>query len=125
MAEDAAHRDDLPFVMKGMSEDVMKDERGRTDGGVSIGEMEGGISVELLVRQAGEIGEGTRGDFTLEDPSIGDGGPRSGVLALIREPLEPMDPGRFAMENVDHLGAERGEAEASDRLFVIERRDRG
>jgi len=31
MAKDTAHRDDLAFVMEGVSEDVMQDECGRPD----------------------------------------------------------------------------------------------
>jgi hypothetical protein len=52
MAQGTAHRDDLPFVMKGVGKDVMKDESRRANGFVPIGEMKFCIRVELIVSQA-------------------------------------------------------------------------
>jgi hypothetical protein len=37
MTKDAAHGNDLTLVMKGMGQDVMKDECGSADGSVSAG----------------------------------------------------------------------------------------
>ena len=52
MAEGAAHRDNLPLVMEGVGEDVVKDERRSADGGVSIGKMQGRVTVELMIGEA-------------------------------------------------------------------------
>ena len=52
MAERAAHRHNLPLVMERMREDVMENERGRTDGGVSVGKMKICIGDELEISQA-------------------------------------------------------------------------
>lgn len=52
MAEDAAHGDDLAFVMEGVGEDVMEDEGRRADGRISIGEPEFGVAVEVQLAEA-------------------------------------------------------------------------
>lgn len=52
MAEEAAHGDDLTFVMEGVGEDVVEDEGWSTDGDVSVGEVQGCGCVEL------QVGEG-------------------------------------------------------------------
>ena len=39
MTQRTAHGNDLAFVMEGMRQDMMKDERGSADGDVPIGEM--------------------------------------------------------------------------------------
>lgn len=52
MAEGAAHGDDLTFVMEGVGEDVVEDERRGADGGVSVGEMHLRVAVEVLLAEA-------------------------------------------------------------------------
>ena len=52
MAEGAAHGDDLTFVMEGMGEDVVEDERRSADGGVSVGKMHLRVAVEVFLAEA-------------------------------------------------------------------------
>ena len=52
MAEDAAHRDDLAFVMERVSQDVMEDERGRPDCDASIGKTQLRGGIEILFAEA-------------------------------------------------------------------------
>jgi hypothetical protein len=44
-----AHGNDLAFVMKGMRQHMMKDERRGADGDVAIREMKLRIGIELLI----------------------------------------------------------------------------
>ena len=52
IAEGAAHGDDLAFVMEGVGEDVVEDERRGADGGVSVGKMQLRVAVEVLLAEA-------------------------------------------------------------------------
>ncbi len=52
MAQGSAHGDDLAFVMEGVGEDVVEDERRGADGGVSVGEMHLRVAVEVLLAEA-------------------------------------------------------------------------
>ena len=72
MPQGAAHRDDLPFVMEGVGKDVMENERRSTDPGISIVEVQFCVSIELLFRQAGKIGERICADIALQPSRIGD-----------------------------------------------------
>ena len=49
MTQRTTHGDDLAFVVKGMRQDMMKDERRSADGDVPIGEMKLRIGIELLI----------------------------------------------------------------------------
>jgi hypothetical protein len=51
ITQDPAHRNDLAFVMKGVGQDVMKDERRRADRGVSIREMQFYPSIQVLLAE--------------------------------------------------------------------------
>jgi len=52
VAQDATRGHDLAFVMEGVGEDVMKDQRGSADGDISVGKAQLRIGVELLIRYA-------------------------------------------------------------------------
>ena len=73
MTKRATHGNDLAFVMKGMGQDMMKDERRSADGDVPIGEMKFRIGVELLIRQVRQVRVGSPNSFLLEESRIGDG----------------------------------------------------
>jgi hypothetical protein len=66
------HGNDLAFVMKGMRQDMMKDERRSADGDVPIGEMKLRIGIELLIGQIRQISMGRLADFFLQESYIGD-----------------------------------------------------
>ena len=51
MTQSTTHGNDLAFVMKGMGQDMMKDERRSADCDLPIGEMKLRIGIELLIRQ--------------------------------------------------------------------------
>ena len=52
MPKHAAHGHDLALVVKGMGQDVMKDERGSPNRNVSIGKSKLRIAVQLLIGEA-------------------------------------------------------------------------
>lgn len=52
VAECAAHRHDLAFVVEGVGKDVMQDERWSADGAVSVRKMKFGVGVQLLVSES-------------------------------------------------------------------------
>jgi hypothetical protein len=82
MTERTTHGNDLAFVMKGVSQDMMKDERGCADGNVAVGKMKFRISIELLIRQGRQIRVGPLTDFLLQESCIGDG------RTLLRFPVD-------------------------------------
>ncbi len=51
VAQFPTHGNDLAFVMKGVTHNMMENECGSTGGLVSVGEMKFRICVELLIRQ--------------------------------------------------------------------------
>jgi hypothetical protein len=106
MAEGAAHRDNLAFVMEGVGEDVVKHEGRRADSGVSIRETECGVAVELLIVEAGEIVEGLASHFAPEGSGVGDGGPSGRVPGLSWKIAEAGHPTGFAAEQVNDLSVE-------------------
>ena len=66
MTQRTAHGNDLAFVMKGMRQHMMKDERRSADGDVPIGEMKLRIGIELLICQGRQISMGRLADFLLQ-----------------------------------------------------------
>ena len=52
MAQCSRHCYDLALVMKGMGQDMVKDERRSADGDISIREIKFGLAVELPIRQS-------------------------------------------------------------------------
>lgn len=73
MTQRTTHGNDLAFVMKGMGQDMMKDERRSADGDVPIWEMKFRIGVELLIRHVRQIRLGSPNNFLLEESRISDG----------------------------------------------------
>ena len=73
MTQRTTHGNDLPFVMKSMGQDMMKDERRSTNSDVPIGEMKFCISVEPFIRQVRQICVGPLTDFLLQESRIFDG----------------------------------------------------
>ena len=59
--------------MKGMRQDMMKDERGRADSDVPIGEMKLRIGIELWIGQGRQICIGRLTDFLPQASYIGEG----------------------------------------------------
>jgi hypothetical protein len=106
------HSNDLAFVMKGMGQDMMKDERRSADGDVPIGEMKFRISVELLIGQVRQISVGPPADFLLQESHIGDGRAFLRVPVGVPQPLERVNPKPFAVENMNCLFTQRAESEA-------------
>ena len=72
MTQRTTHGSDLAFVMKGMSQHVMKNQSRSADGDVPIREMKFSIRVELLIRQVRQIRVSPLSDFLLKDSRIGD-----------------------------------------------------
>lgn len=112
VAENAAHRDDLAFVVESVGEDVMEDERRSADSCVSVGEMKFGGGIELVLGEGGEIGKRLAHGSMLQITDIGDGGPVGGIFVGVCQRAEGVDPEGFAVEDVQHLGSEAGGAEA-------------
>ena len=67
-----AHGNDLAFVMEGMRQDMMKDERRSADGDVPIGEMKLRIGIELSIAQGRQISVRRLADFLLQEFCIGE-----------------------------------------------------
>jgi len=118
MAEDTAHRDDLAFVMESVSQDVMEDERGRTDRDVSIGKMQLRGGIEILLAKARQIIQCSHADFALEASGVGDGGPIGRGLVNKRDRLERVDPKPLAVEDMNHLRMDGGKAKAGNFFCV-------
>ncbi len=112
MAQYAAHGNDLAFVMECVGQKMMEDERRRTDGVVSIGEMKLRVGIELFVRQTRQIGKGQAADLLLEESGGNNIGTSCGIAIDIGESLEGVDPKSLAVEDVDHLFLQRGKPEA-------------
>ena len=72
MAQRTRHGHDLSFVVKRMSQDMMKDKRRSADGDVPIGEMKFRIGVEMLIRQIRQISVGPPAYVLLQESRIGD-----------------------------------------------------
>ena len=72
MTQRTAHGNDLAFVMKGMRQHMMKDERWSADGEIAIREMKLRIGIELLIGQARQISVGRLADFVLQESYIGE-----------------------------------------------------
>jgi Phosphohydrolase-associated domain len=73
VAQGTAHGNDLAFVMKGMRQDMMKDERRGADGDPAIGEMKLRIDIESLIGQGRQIGVGRLVDFLLQESYVNKG----------------------------------------------------
>ena len=71
MTQCTAHGDYLALVVKGVRQDMMKDERRGADGDVPIGEMKVRICIELLIGQGRQISMGRLADFFLQASEIG------------------------------------------------------
>ena len=80
------HGNDLAFVMKGMGQYMMKDERRSADGDVPIGEMKFRIGVELLIRQVRQVRVGSPNNFLLESLASAMVGKSSGFWSTYRNP---------------------------------------
>ena len=65
MTQRTAHGNDLAFVMKGMRQHMMKNERRGADGNVPIRKMKLRIGIELLIGQGRQISVGRLADFLL------------------------------------------------------------
>jgi len=107
-----AHGNDLAFVMKGMRQHMMKDERRSSDGDVPIGEMKLRIGIELLIGQIRQISVGRLADFFLQESYIGNSRAFFRGPVGIPQPLERVNPKPFAVENMNSLFPQRTEAEA-------------
>ena len=105
--------------MEGVSEDVMEDERRGADGGVSVGKMHLRIAVEVLLAEARKVVQRSEADFALQGSSFRNGGEVGRIFVFEGELLEGVDPECFAVEDVDDLGAEAGEAEAGEFPDVV------
>ena len=123
MAERAAHRDNLPLVMERMREDVMEDERGRADDGVSIGKMKVCIGDELEISQARKVFQCLAFDFLLQPPGIGDSRKLGGVMVGIGQSTKCVNPESFAIEDVNHLLADGRKAVTRHFGCIIARRE--
>jgi hypothetical protein len=107
-----AHGNDLAFVMKGMRQDMMKDERRSADGDVPIGEMKFRIGIELLIGQVRQISMGQLTHFLLQESYIGDERAFFRGPVGVPEALERVNPKPLTVENMNRLFTQRGEAEA-------------
>jgi len=103
VTEQPAHGNDLALVMKGMRQDMVKDERRRADEDVPIGEMKLRIGIELLVGQGRQIGVGRPADFFLQKPHIGEHRAVLNGPVDIPQPLERVYPKPFAVAYVNRL----------------------
>jgi len=124
VTQGAAHRDDLAFVMKSVGQDVMQDECGRADGDVSVGETELLIRVELLIGEGGKIRLGLLTDLLLQKPGVRKRGTFGRIPINIGKSLQDVNPESFAVEDVDHLVPQRGEAEVGQFSQVVARWNR-
>lgn len=125
MAQLTAHRNDLAFVMEGMGQHVVEDQCRSAEGGVSIGEMQFRICIELLIGQARQVRLSLSVDLLLEESGIRDGRIFGRVAIGIPESLQRVNPKSFAVEDMNHLFLQRREAEARQCLPIIARRDCG
>jgi hypothetical protein len=87
MAQCSTHCYDLALVMKGMGQDLVKDERRRADGDISIPEIELGFAVELPIRQSRQISVSLLDDFLLKESRVGDRGTLGWTTIDVRKPL--------------------------------------
>jgi|SRR5580692_7854773 len=83
----SAHSDDFALVVKGMGQNMVKDECRSANGDFSVGEMKFLSRIELLIRQTRQIGVSLPADFLLEVPRIGDRGTLGRVTIDVRKPL--------------------------------------
>jgi hypothetical protein len=119
MSERATHGDYLAFVMKSVGQHMVKDKRRSTDRDVSIGEMKFRIGIELLIRQFRQISVGLSAHFLLQEPRIGQTGTFPGVSVNVPQALKRVDPESFAVEDMNGLFTQRGEAETGQFLPII------
>ena len=87
MAQCSTHCYDLALVMKGMGQDMVKDECRSADGYISIREIEFGVAVELPIRQSRQIRVSLLDDFLLEESRVGDRGTLGRTPIDVRKPL--------------------------------------
>jgi len=125
MPEDATHGHNLALVMEGMRQDMMNDEGWSADGTTPIRITQLHISIELLIRQSRQIREGLFTDFALQESGISDGGVVAWIPIAISPSLKRVDPESFAIENMNHLLAERRKSEARHFPCVVTCGNRG
>jgi len=118
VAECAAHRHDLAFVVEGVGKDVMQDERWSADGAVSVRKMKFGVGVQSLVSESAEVEMSSLTRLMLQANGISDSGTCDRVAIHEIEPLERADPEPFAVEDVDDLLLQGREAETGQFLCV-------
>ena len=119
MTQRTAHGNDLAFVMKGMRQHMMKDERRSADGDVPIREMKLRIGIELLIGQGRQISVGRLADFVLQESYIGEDRAVLKGPVGVPQPLERVNPKSFAVENLNRLFPQRAEAEAGYFRHII------
>jgi|HubBroStandDraft_3_1064219.scaffolds.fasta_scaffold1809198_1 hypothetical protein len=73
--------------MKGMGQDMVKDERRSADGHISIREIKFGVAVELPIRQSRQISVSLLDDLLLEESRVGDRRTLGGTTIDVRKPL--------------------------------------
>jgi hypothetical protein len=73
--------------MKGMGQDMVKDERRSADGDISIREIKFGVAVELPIRQSRQISVSLLDDLLLEKSRVGGRGTLGGTTIDERKPL--------------------------------------
>jgi hypothetical protein len=119
MTQRTTHGNDLAFVVKGMGQDMMKDERRSTVSDVPIGEMKFCLSVEPFIGQVRQIGVGPLTYLLLQESRIGDGGAFLRVPVDVRKTLKRVDPKSFAVEDMNSLFAERAKAEVGQFFHIV------
>jgi len=98
-----AHRNHLPLVMEGVSENVMKDQRGSAYRAVSIGEAKFGICVQLSISERSQVRFSTATYLLLKEQCIRNAGEIGGITVSVVVPLEDADPKAFAVQDVGDL----------------------
>jgi hypothetical protein len=103
VTQNAAHGSDLAFVMKGMRQHVMKDERRSPEGEVPFREMKLRIGIALLIGQGRQISAGRMADLLLQKPHIGNSRQFLRGPVGIAQPLQRVNPKPFAVANMNRL----------------------
>jgi hypothetical protein len=111
--------------MKGMGQDMVKNERRGADCDVSVGEMEIFGAVKRLICQARQILVCLPADFLLEALRVDDRGTFGKDAIDVRQTLERSYPESFAIINMNYLLAQCGEAKCLQDFRIICRRECG
>ena len=112
MAKCPAHRDDLALMMKGVSEDMMEDERWSAMRAFAVRKVQFIVGVQAFVGESGKELKCPVPDLPLKANSAGYSGKVGGIAINVCLPLENAHPEPLTVEDVHDLAVNGVETEA-------------